>query len=84
MSFTFVYMGLVARNPVIGVSDQVMLEISCSASENTKNSGISIVGSIDINTSNKRATKALIRLCGCAGRYASLLLANPQRQVLAS
>ena len=31
--------------------------------------------------SNKRITKALIRLCGCAGWSAPFLFANPLRQV---
>ena len=44
-------MGLVVRKPVFWVSDQVMLEKSCSASENSKNSGVSIVARIDITLS---------------------------------
>ena len=31
--------------------------------------------------SNKRKTKALIRLCGCAGWFVPVLFANPRRQV---
>ena len=31
--------------------------------------------------SNKRLTKALIRLRGCAGWFAPVLFANPRRQV---
>ena len=38
---------------------------------------LSLVGSLDINLSKKRITKALIRLCRCAGWSAPLLFANP-------
>ena len=41
---------------------------------------ISLVGSLDMILSNKRITKALIRLRGCAGWSASLLFTNSRRQ----
>ena len=38
-------------------------------------------GLVHMITSTKRITKALIRLCGCAGWSAPVLFANPGRQV---
>ena len=40
----------------------------------------SLVISVEVIFSNKRITKVLIRLRGCAGWSAHLLLANPRRQ----
>ena len=37
--------------------------------------------SLDMIVSNKRTTKALISLRGCAGWSASLMFTNPRRQV---
>ena len=42
---------------------------------------ISPVASLDMVPINKRITKALIRLSGCAGWSAPVLFANPRRQV---
>ena len=42
---------------------------------------VEIVVSLDMILSKKRITKALIRLRGCAGWSAPLLIANRQRQV---
>ena len=71
------YMGLVMRKPVFGVSNGVRFKPVSWASETSKKIEILPVASLDIILSNKRITKALIRL----GWSASLLLANPPRQV---
>ena len=47
------YLGLDGRKPVLGVSDQVMLEPACSATETSLNSEISFVASFDLVLSNK-------------------------------
>ena len=75
------YMGLAARKPVFGVSDKVRFKPIPSATEISKKIEISRVASLDIILSNKRITKALIRLRGCAGWSAPLLFAYPRKQV---
>ena len=52
-----------------------------SATETRQKSEISLVASLDMILSNKRITKALIRLRGCAGWSAHLLFENHRRQV---
>ena len=42
---------------------------------------LSLMASPDMILCNERITKALIRLCGCAGWSAPLLFANHRRQV---
>ena len=56
-------MGLDARKPVFGVSDKPV----SSATESSKKIEISLVASLDMMLTNKRITKTLIRLRGCAG-----------------
>ena len=73
--------GLVARKPVFGVSDEVILKPVCSATETSKKIEISLVGSLDIILSKKRIAKALIKLRGYAGWSAHLMFANPRRLV---
>ena len=74
-------MGLDARKPVFGVSDKARPETVSSAIETSKKTEISLVASLDVILFEKRITKALIRLRGCAGWSALLLFANPRRQV---
>ena len=54
-------MGLNARKPVFGVSDQVMLKQACSATETSYKIEILRLASLDMILSNKQITKALIR-----------------------
>ena len=54
----------------------------CSATENSQKIEIWLAASLDMILSNKRITKALIRLHGCAGWSVSLLFPNLRRQVL--
>ena len=72
------YMGGDERKPVFWVSYQVIPKKACSSTETSQNSEILLVASFDIVLSNKRMTKALIRLHGCAGWSASLLFAKSQ------
>ena len=74
-------LGLVARKPVFGVSDNASFKPVSSASETSWKIEISLVISLDMMLFDKRITKALIRLRGCAGWSAPLLFANHQRQV---
>ena len=75
------YKGLVVIKPVFGVSDKVRFKPVSFATEISQKIEISLVPSLDIVLSNKLITKALIRLCRCAGWSAPLLFANPRRQV---
>ena len=74
-------MGLDVTKPVFGVSDIVRLKQVSSATETRWKIEISLEASLDMILSNQRITKALIRLCGCAGWSAPLLITNHQRQV---
>ena len=74
-------MGLDATKPVFGVFDKAKIKPVTPATETSKKIEFSLVASLDIKLSKKRITKALINLRGCAGWSASLLFANPQRQV---
>ena len=79
--FSHYHLGLAARKPVFGVSNKVRFKPVFSAIEISKKIEILRVASLDIILSNKRITKTLIRLCGCAGWSAPLLFANPRRKV---
>ena len=74
-------MSLVPTKPVFGVSEKVVFKPACSATETSQKIKISLVASLDIILSDKPITKALIRLCRCAGWSAPLLFANLRRQV---
>ena len=74
-------MGLVVTKPVFRTSDKARLKPACSATETSYQIEIWLVASLDIILSNKRITKALIRLCGWAGWSAPLLFANHRRHV---
>ena len=74
-------MGLVAGKPVFGVSDKASFKPVSSATVTSQKIEISLVASLDMILSNKRITKALIRLRGRAGWSAPVLFANPRRQV---
>ena len=76
-----VQMGLVATKPVFGVSDRARLKPVPSATETSKKIEKLLVVSLNMVLSKTRITRALIRLCGCAGWSAPLLFANPGRQV---
>ena len=69
-----------ARKPVFGVSNKVRLKPVCSATETCLKNEISLVASLAMILSNKRITKSLIRLRGCAGWTAPLLFENHRRQ----
>ena len=71
-------LGRSAKNPVFGVSDKVRFKPACSATETSFKIEISLVSSLDMILSNKRITKALIRLRRCAGWSAPVLFVNPQ------
>ena len=73
-------MGLVSRKPVFGVSDKASFKPVSSAKETSQKSEISLVASLDMILLDKRITKALISLHGCAGLSASLLFAKNRRQ----
>ena len=72
------WLGLVARNPVFGVSDKSRLKPVSSATETSKKNEISIVASFDMIFSKPRITKALISMRRCTGRSVPVLFANPE------
>ena len=74
-------MELVARKPSFVVSDKASFKPASSATETSWKIEISSVARLHMILSEKRITKALIRLCGCAGWSATVLFANPRRQV---
>ena len=61
------YLGLDATKPVFRVSDKARLKPVSSATETGKKIENSLEARIDMILSNKRITKALIRLRVCAG-----------------
>ena len=63
------------QNVSSGVTDQARHKPACAATE------ISAIESRDIILSKQRITKALIRLCGCAGWSESLLFAYDIRHI---
>ena len=67
------------RKPVFGVS-KLKFKPAYSASVTSYKIEIWFVASLDMIHSNKRITKMLIRLRGCAGWSAPLLFVNHQRQ----
>ena len=73
-------MGLVSRKPVFGVSDKASFKLVSSATETSQKIEISLVASLDMILLDKRITKALISLRGCAGWSAPVLFANTRRQ----
>ena len=75
------YIGFVTTKPVFGVSDKAILKPACSATETSWKTKVLLVASLVMVLSSKRITKALVRLRAYAGWSASLLFANPQRQV---
>ena len=60
-------MGLDPTIPIVGVSEKARLKPVSSATETSKKIEILLVASLDMILSNKRITKALIRLRECAG-----------------
>ena len=74
-------MGLVARKPVFRVSNKVSFKQVSSATETSLKIEISLLASLDMILLDKRITKVLISMHECAGWSASVLFANPQRQV---
>ena len=56
---------------------KVIFKPACSATETSYKIEFSLVASLYMIVSNKLITTALVRLCGCAGWSAPLLLANP-------
>ena len=60
-------MSHIMRKSVFGISDQVRLKPACSATETSYGLGIVTVASVGIILSRQQTTKALIRLCRCAG-----------------
>ena len=71
-------MGLVAIEPVFGVSEYVISKPACSATETSQSVESSLVASLEMILSDKGITKVLIRLPECAGWSVSLLFANPK------
>ena len=67
------------RKPAYGVSDKVRLKPACPATETRQKIEISLVASLDMILSNKRTTKAQIRMRGCADWSAPLLFAKPPK-----
>ena len=63
------------------VSGQVRLKLACSFTEASIRLGILVTETRDITLSRQRITKALIRLCGCAGWSEPLLLVYDIRHV---
>ena len=72
------HLGLDATKPVFGVSDKARLKPVSSATESSYKIEMLLVVSLDKVLSNKQITKTLIRLRGCTGWSAPLLLANPE------
>ena len=60
-------LGLDARKLVLGVSDEENLKRVCPATKTNYDTDTLLVLSGAILLSRKRTTKALTRLCGCAG-----------------
>ena len=76
-----VYMGLVVTKHVFGVTDKASFKPVSSATETSKKIEISPISRLHMILSNKRITKVLISLRGCAGWSAPVLFANPRRKV---
>ena len=74
-------LGIDARKPIFGVSDQASLNTACSATETSQNIEYLHESSSIIILSTKRTTKALIRLRGCTGLSAHLLFVRNKVRV---
>ena len=74
-------MGLLATKPVFRVADKERLKLVSSATETSWKTENLLVSSLDIILSNKRITKALIRLPGCAGWSAPLLFQKTKDRI---
>ena len=72
------HLGLVMTKPVFGVSHKASFKPVSSATETSLKIKISLVAGLDKILLDKRITKALISLCGCAGWSALLLLQTPE------
>ena len=70
-----------AAKPIFGVSDKVRFKPVSSATETSYTIKISHVAGLDMILFSKQITKALIRMSGCAGWFATLLFITPLRQV---
>ena len=81
VTISCLYMGLIVRKPVFGVSDKVRFKPVSSATEISWKIEFLREASLNIILSKKRITKVLIRLRGCSGWSAPLLFTNPWRQV---
>ena len=77
-SLYLLFMGLEVTKPVFGVSNKVRHKPVSSATETSYKIEILLVASLDMILSNKRKTKALIRLCGCIVWSVPLLFPNPE------
>ena len=73
------HLGLVKTKPVF---NKVRFKPPCLATETSWKIGSLLVVSLDMVLSNKGITKALIRLCACAGWSAPFLLANTEDRYL--
>ena len=71
-------MGLDARKPVFWVPDQAGLTPVSSITRTSQKNEVSHVASLDMILTNKRTTKVLISLRGCAGWSVPLLFAHPE------
>ena len=69
------------RNAAFGFCDQLILKPVCSATEATSSLEILDIARRGIILSRQRTTKALIRLRGCAGSSAPLLVAYGMNRV---
>ena len=78
---TTFHMGLFATKPVFGVSVKERFKPVSSATETSYKIKNLLVACLEFILSKTRITKALISLRWCAGWSATLLFANPRRQV---
>ena len=69
------------ENVSSGISDQVRLQLACSATEASMTLAILVTETRDITLSRQQTTKALIRLHGCAGWSVPLLFAYDIRHI---
>ena len=71
------------ENVSSGIFDQVRFKLACSATETSKNLELLDIASIHIILSKQQTTKVLIRLRGCTGWSAPLLIAYGIRHIFA-
>ena len=74
-------MGLNGTKLVLWVSDKARIKPVSQDTQSSKKIEISLVASLDIKLSEKRITKVLISLRGCADWSVPLLFLNLRRQV---